>query len=88
MATTGQEAYGYRRWAIAPETGVRLGLKRASAKVVTAFGGDLSVEWILRRGKMHVEIHAPVQTCGQFRYGDEARWLCGRPMYQFSVDMA
>ncbi|KAF2191224.1 glycoside hydrolase family 78 protein [Zopfia rhizophila CBS 207.26] len=83
----GSKGFGYRRWIVAPETGVQIGLKSASAKVVTAYGGDLSVEWKVQSGKMHVNIRAPTGTDGCFVYGDKVVRLSSKSVYEFSVDI-
>ncbi|KAK1493457.1 RhaA is able to hydrolyze alpha-1 [Colletotrichum abscissum] len=85
-AATGVDGFGYRNWVVSPASGVEMGLKRASAKVVTAFEGELSVEWRVRDGDISVTIRAPVGTQGQFVYGNQSIALHGRSEYQFTVD--
>ncbi|KAJ3941069.1 uncharacterized protein N0V96_008946 [Colletotrichum fioriniae] len=85
-AATGVDGFGYRNWVVSPASGVEMGLKRASAKVVTAFGGELSVEWRVRDCDIGVTIRAPVGTQGRFVYGNESIALHGRSQYQFTVD--
>ncbi|WDK13202.1 hypothetical protein CGRA01v4_04483 [Colletotrichum graminicola] len=85
-AVEGTDGFGYRNWVVAPASGVALGLKRASASVVTAFGGELSVEWRKDGDKIGVTISAPMDTKGQFMYGNKSIALHGRTEYQFTVD--
>ncbi|KXH51984.1 RhaA is able to hydrolyze alpha-1 [Colletotrichum salicis] len=85
-AAAGVDGFGYKNWVVSPATGVEMGLKRASAKVVTAFEGELSVEWIVRDGDIGVPIRAPIGTRGQFVYGNESIALHERSEYQFTVD--
>ncbi|KAL2879863.1 hypothetical protein SGCOL_004908 [Colletotrichum sp. CLE4] len=84
-AAAGVDGFGYKNWVVSPATGVEMGLKRASAKVVTAFEGELSVEWIVRDGDIGVTIRAPIGTQGQFVYGNKSIALHGRSEYQFTV---
>ncbi|KAK1961842.1 hypothetical protein LY78DRAFT_695895 [Colletotrichum sublineola] len=58
------DGFGYRNWVVAPASGVTLGLTRARARVVTAFDGDLSVEWRKNGDEFGVTIRAPIDTQG------------------------
>ncbi|KAK1995306.1 Six-hairpin glycosidase [Colletotrichum falcatum] len=85
-AAEGTDGFGYRNWVVAPASGVALGLKRARASVVTAFGGDLGVEWRRDGDKIGVTVRAPAGTQGRFVYGDKSIALRGRTEYRFTVD--
>ncbi|GJC77395.1 hypothetical protein ColLi_00233 [Colletotrichum liriopes] len=85
-AAEGTQGFGYKNWVVAPAAGVGLGLTRASARVVTAFGGELSVEWRAKDGEIGVTIRAPIDTEGRFVYGNESIALHGRTEYRFTVD--
>ncbi|KAK1635887.1 Six-hairpin glycosidase-like protein [Colletotrichum phormii] len=85
-AAAGVDGFGYKNCVVSPATGVEMGLKRASAKVVTAFEGELSVEWIVRDGDIGITIRAPIGTRGQFVYGNKSIALHGRSEYQYTVD--
>lgn len=66
---SGPAGFGYNEWLLAPETGVEMGLKRSSAKVVTSSGDTLSVSWELTSTSLRINIDAPQGTTGivQFR---------------------
>ncbi|KAB8222926.1 Six-hairpin glycosidase-like protein [Aspergillus novoparasiticus] len=81
----GPDAFGYRKWIVAPETGFQMGLKRAQAKVVTAFDGSLSVEWHVQDGKLYANITAPTSTEGQFVFRGKTIQLSGKASYNVSV---
>ncbi|OGM51017.1 hypothetical protein ABOM_000071 [Aspergillus bombycis] len=83
----GPDGFGYRKWIIAPETGFQIGLKRAQAKVVTAFDGPLSVEWHVQGGKLYANIMAPTSTEGQFVFRGRTIKLSGQASYNFSVSV-
>ncbi|RMZ39097.1 hypothetical protein CA14_003172 [Aspergillus flavus] len=83
----GPDAFGYRKWIVAPETGFQMGLKRAQAKVVTAFDGSLSVEWHVQDGKLHANIMAPTSTEGQFVFRGKTIPLSGKASYNVSVSV-
>ncbi|KAB8251366.1 Six-hairpin glycosidase-like protein [Aspergillus flavus] len=83
----GPDAFGYRKWIVAPETGFQMGLKRAQAKVVTAFDGSLSVEWHVQDGKLHANIMAPTSTEGQFVFRGKTIQLSGKVSYNVSVSV-
>ncbi|KAI7783643.1 alpha-l-rhamnosidase [Diaporthe eres] len=82
----GVDGFGYKAWVPAPETGAQLGLKEASATVVTPFG-DLSVDWRVEGQKVSATVHAPVDTSGSFVYGGQVVALSGNSTYQLSVDI-
>ncbi|WYZ33993.1 hypothetical protein EsH8_I_000269 [Colletotrichum jinshuiense] len=82
----GTDGFGYRNWVVAPAAGVELGLQTASAKVITAFNGDLSVDWSISGNNIGVTIRAPISTQGKFVYGGKSIALHGRTEYQFTVD--
>ncbi|KAH8600977.1 alpha-L-rhamnosidase [Bisporella sp. PMI_857] len=88
----GTAGFGYRRWVVAPETGITMGLKRAFAQVETP-SGVLSVSWKLgdsRGGKqdLHVAIEAPRDTVGTFEYADLRKDLSGESRYNFVARVA
>ncbi|KAB8207990.1 Six-hairpin glycosidase-like protein [Aspergillus parasiticus] len=83
----GPDAFGYRKWIVAPETGFQMGLKRAQAKVVTAFDGSLSVEWHVQDGKLYANIMAPTSTEGQFVFRGKTIQLSGKASYNVSVNV-
>ncbi|KAK2038463.1 Six-hairpin glycosidase [Colletotrichum somersetense] len=85
-AAEGTDGFGYRNWVVAPASGVALGLKQVSASVVTAFDGELGVEWRKDGDQIGVTIRAPIDTQGQFVYGNKSIALHGRTEYQFTVD--
>ncbi|KAM0326155.1 hypothetical protein ACHAQA_006749 [Verticillium albo-atrum] len=81
----GVRGYGYRNWVVAPETGLAMGLRRAHARVPTAFGGMLDVRWEVSGDMLKVVVKAPAGTSGTFMYGDVEKRLCGREVYEFKV---
>ncbi|OOO13709.1 alpha-L-rhamnosidase [Aspergillus oryzae] len=83
----GPDAFGYRKWIVAPETGFQMGLQRAQAKVVTAFDGSLSVEWHVQDSKLHANIMAPTSTEGQFVFRGKTIPLSGKASYNVSVSV-
>ncbi|KAL0939865.1 uncharacterized protein CTRU02_206475, partial [Colletotrichum truncatum] len=82
----GTGGFGYKNWVIAPAAGVEMGLKTASATVVTAFDGSLSAEWKIEGNDLFVTIKAPTATQGKFVYGEKSIELKGREVYEFHVD--
>ena len=70
-----------------PEAGVRMGLKRAQARVKTAFNGSVQVAWKIEEGKLHVDIKAPRQTFGAFVYKGFKKDLCDQERYEVVVDV-
>jgi hypothetical protein len=62
----GVPGFGYGNWIIDPSVGISMGLKMASASVVTAFGGNLELSWQLDKGILSVLVHAPSGTKGTF----------------------
>jgi hypothetical protein len=84
----GTAGFGYKEWVVKPDTGVALGLKNASATVVTAFEGSLGVEWALDGTSMSVTVTAPTLTSGRFVYGNVSKELAGGDRYQFTVEIA
>ncbi|KAF6829111.1 hypothetical protein CPLU01_08124 [Colletotrichum plurivorum] len=85
-AADGVDGFGYRNWVVAPAAGVEMGLKTASASVVTAFGGNLSAEWRVEGSDMFVSIRGPIETRGKFVFAGESISLHGRSVYEFHVD--
>ncbi|GKT43514.1 uncharacterized protein ColSpa_03695 [Colletotrichum spaethianum] len=71
-AAEGIDGFGYKNWVVSPAAGVELGLRRASARVVTAFDGDLSVEWRANGDEIGVTIRAPIGTEGGLCMGMRA----------------
>lgn len=82
----GVDGFGYKSFIVSPESGTQLGLKEASATVVTPFG-DLSVDWKVEGQKISATVHAPVDTSGSFVFGDQTVPLSGNSTYQVSVDI-
>lgn len=87
----GVAGFGYGNWVINPSAGLAMGLTSASAKVVTAFGGNLSVSWTVGQGTagmlMAVIVQAPVNTSGVFVVNGVKRILTGSGFYQFAVTL-
>ncbi|KAE8153050.1 Six-hairpin glycosidase-like protein [Aspergillus avenaceus] len=83
----GTAGFGYRNWIVAPETGITAGLKRAQARVETAFGGALSVQWQLNGGKVNAIIEAPETTEGKFTYHGRTIRLSGQTSYNVTVSV-
>lgn len=83
----GPEGFGYRKWVVDLSMAVETGLARASAKVVTAFGGDLEVSWQLAGEKVDVLIAAPNCTHGEVKLGNRRWKLRGQSEYQLSIDL-
>ncbi|KAK0390079.1 hypothetical protein NLU13_3652 [Sarocladium strictum] len=87
-AAPGVGGFGFAEWVVAPEAGVRMGLRRASAHVPTAFDGILRAEWeMVGNGTLSVVIQAPAGTKGSFQYGAVSKHLCGRLEYKFTVEL-
>ncbi|KAI1379576.1 Six-hairpin glycosidase-like protein [Hypoxylon crocopeplum] len=85
QAAEGVDGFGYRSWVVAPQMGVYMGLEDVSARVVTAFDGDLAVHWQVENGTMAVTILAPSETRGVFRLGQFEKSLSGCSEYNFSL---
>lgn len=83
----GLDGFGYKSWVLTPGSGVQLGLKEASARVVTPFG-DLSIEWAVEGQSISATIQAPADTNGSFVYGDHVVMLSGNSTYQVTVDIS
>ncbi|KAF7891701.1 hypothetical protein EAF00_008003 [Botryotinia globosa] len=83
----GLSGYGYRNWLINPDVGLAMGLKTASARVVTAFNGSLSVKWTLDKGVVDVIINAPSNTSGVFEVAGTRKVLSGGNSYRFNVSI-
>lgn len=86
-AADGTSGFGYRNWVIDPQMGLRMGLTSASARVETAFGGALSVQWTVNRNAIHVKILAPSSTTGVFTLGGTTRSLSGKSAYEFGISI-
>ena len=86
-AAEGSAGFGWREWLVDPTAGVEMGLKRASATVVTASGGDLVVRWSIKGGKINVYVKAPRATSGTFVFAGKEKKLNGKSAYAFSVDL-
>ncbi|TGO53270.1 hypothetical protein BOTNAR_0299g00010 [Botryotinia narcissicola] len=71
-------------WLINPDVGLAMGLKTASARVVTAFNGSLSVKWTLNEGVVDVIINAPSNTSGVFEAAGTRKVLGGENSYRFN----
>ncbi|KAJ5532139.1 hypothetical protein N7494_008691 [Penicillium frequentans] len=74
---SGPEGFGYRNWLLALETGLQIGLKKASARVVTEGGELLSVAWELDGTDLTVEIDAPHGTTGKIQIGSGYKIING-----------
>lgn len=85
--TNGPSGYGYRNWLINPDVGLAMGLKTASARVVTAFNGSLSAKWTLDEGVVDVIINAPNNTSGVFEMAGTRKVLAGGNSYRFNVSI-
>lgn len=84
----GVAGFGYGNWVINPSGGLAMGLKKASAKVLTAFGGNLEVKWqVSGADLLDVTINAPKGTSGMFDLGGVQKVLRGRDEYNFTVKM-
>lgn len=69
----GLEGYGYKNWIMDPTAGLKVGLKRARASVVTASRGSLDVEWELEEQRLSIMARAPRGTSGALMgFGDIA----------------
>lgn len=87
QAANGVDGFGYEQWIINPSMGVKIGLKIASAKVVTAFGGALEVQWSITKTTMEVSVKAPKNTRGVFEMGTVKRVLSGSAAYRFTLEL-
>lgn len=74
---SGPAGFGYNKWLLAPETGVEIGLKKSSAKVVTGSGEILSVSWELTSTSLRVNIDAPRGTTGTVQFRGSSKTLVG-----------
>ncbi|TGO36963.1 hypothetical protein BHYA_0110g00290 [Botrytis hyacinthi] len=83
----GLSGYGYRNWLINPDVGLAMGLKTASARVVTAFNGSLSAKWTLDEGVVDVIINAPNNTSGVFEMAGTRKVLAGGNSYRFNISI-
>lgn len=76
----GPRGFGYKNWVLLPETGIQMGLRNASAKVVAGSGNLLSVGWQLHRDSLEVQIEAPAGTTGLIKLrGTEREVKGGKP---------
>ncbi|KAJ5388025.1 alpha-L-rhamnosidase [Penicillium cosmopolitanum] len=76
---SGPAGFGYNEWLLAPETGVEMGLKKSSAKVVTGSGETLSVSWELTSTSesLRVNIDAPQGTTGTVQFRGSLKTFVG-----------
>ncbi|KAH7317833.1 glycoside hydrolase family 78 protein [Rhexocercosporidium sp. MPI-PUGE-AT-0058] len=82
----GVAGFGYANWVVNPSGGLAMGLRRASAKVVTAYGGNLEVQWSVKSNNtLNVRISAPKKTSGTFEFHGVQKVLSGKSQYSFSV---
>ncbi|CZR62695.1 related to alpha-L-rhamnosidase A [Phialocephala subalpina] len=82
----GVAGFGHGNWVINPSAGLAMGLKKASAKVVTAFGGNLEVQWkVSGEGVLSVTIKSPRATSGVFELNGTQKVLRGSDEYAFTV---
>ncbi|RDW64620.1 hypothetical protein BP6252_10271 [Coleophoma cylindrospora] len=84
----GAAGIGYKNWIIGPEAGIAMNLKNVTAKVVTAFGGSLEVDWNVQGTTMNVNIQAPNTTSGVFVLGKTKKVLQGESSYSFSFSIS
>ena len=73
----GPVGFGYNKWLLDPQTGIALGLKKSSAKVVTGSGDILSVSWELEDKFLRVNIDAPPGTSGTVHFNGSSREFRG-----------
>ncbi|KAJ5632246.1 hypothetical protein N7490_008585 [Penicillium lividum] len=73
---SGPQGFGYKNWILSPETGLQMGLKQASARVVTE-GGVFSVAWELEQTSLKVTIDAPHGTTGKIQVGSAYKTVSG-----------
>ena len=85
-AQEGVAGFGYREWVVAPQIGMDLGLKTASADVVTPHG-PLSVRWEVRHGELEVYVKAPHGTTGTLLLGDRRQRFEGKEEYRMSLHL-
>lgn len=84
---SGPEGFGYASWVVSPDAGVQMGLERAAARVVSAFGA-LSVSWtIMSDDVLQVRIEAPPETYGTFRFRGQEKPLAGASVYSFTAEL-
>ncbi|KAE9363347.1 glycoside hydrolase family 78 protein [Stipitochalara longipes BDJ] len=83
----GIEGYGYGRWVVDPSAGVAMGLRGASARVITTFNGSLSVQWNIEGDAMEVIVEAPATATGIFKLGAKDMELSGQESYAFNVSL-
>ncbi|KAF8861031.1 hypothetical protein BDZ45DRAFT_687865 [Acephala macrosclerotiorum] len=80
--------FGYGNWVINPSAGLAMGLKKAGATVVTAFGGSLEVQrQVLGANLLGITIKAPRGTSGAFELGSTLKVLRGSDEYSFTVKL-
>lgn len=82
---SGPEGFGHRKWLLAPETGLQIGLKKASAQVVTEGGEILSVAWELDGTALKVEIDAPHGTTGKIQTGSGYKTVNGGGVHSVRI---
>ncbi|KAJ5631683.1 uncharacterized protein N7484_011783 [Penicillium longicatenatum] len=73
----GPKGFGYKNWLLAPETGLQMGLKKASARVVTEGGATLFVAWEVDGSMLDVKIDAPHGTTGRIQIGSRYERVSG-----------
>ena len=74
---SGVQGFGYRNWILDPTSGIRMGLKKASAQVATGCGCFLSVAWELDEVSLNVTVTAPAGTTGEVYFGNTRRTIPG-----------
>ncbi|KAJ5929675.1 hypothetical protein N7454_006625 [Penicillium verhagenii] len=74
---SGPQGFGYKNWVLAPETGLEMGLKQASARVVTEGGNILSVAWEVEGDLLKVTVNAPHGTQGKIQIGSKYETVSG-----------
>lgn len=82
---SGPVGFGYNEWLLAPETGVGMGLKKSSAKVVTGSGGTLFVSWELKDEYLHVKVDAPKNTKGTVQFRGTSKVFVGGKTQSISL---
>ncbi|ORY02852.1 Six-hairpin glycosidase-like protein [Clohesyomyces aquaticus] len=82
----GPAGFGYRAWAVRPQAGLAMGLKRAEDRVQTS-SGPLCVRWEIVGGRdeMRVVVEAPANSTGTFVLGAIEKVLGGKDRYEFNI---
>lgn len=88
---SGASAFGYKQYMVNPSVGLKMGLKNATASVITGTGGTLKVQWSVASGNLSVVVNAPLGHTGVFQVdtstGTALRSLRGTTLYSFTVQL-